>query len=110
MNSFSRNRLGQVIVPGLLALLVVAAAGCNKLKTREHLNNEVRPNKQPKCTSTIKHSKPAIDLNPQFPVARLYLATAYANQFVPGAESADNMKMGQQAVDEFKKVLQDDPN
>jgi tetratricopeptide (TPR) repeat protein len=49
-------------------------------------------------------------LDPELPVARLYLATAYAQQFIPGAESEDNLKIGQQAIDEFKKVLDQDPN
>ncbi len=49
-------------------------------------------------------------LDPQLQVARLYLATAYANQFIPGADSADNTRVGEQAIAEFKNVLKDDPN
>jgi tetratricopeptide (TPR) repeat protein len=42
--------------------------------------------------------------------ARLYLATAYASQFIPGAPTPDNMRMGDQAVKEFQDVLSRDPN
>jgi len=42
--------------------------------------------------------------------ARLYLATAYASQYIPGAPSEQNVRLGTQAVNEFKEVLQIDPN
>jgi tetratricopeptide (TPR) repeat protein len=37
--------------------------------------------------------------------ARLYLATAYASQYIPGAPSEQNTRLGRQAIDEFKDVL-----
>jgi tetratricopeptide (TPR) repeat protein len=42
--------------------------------------------------------------------ARLYLATAYASQYIPGAPSDQNARLGTQAVNEFKDVLSIDPN
>jgi len=42
--------------------------------------------------------------------ARLYLATAYASQYIPGAPSEQNIRLGNQAVNEFKEVLAIDPN
>src|SRR2546426_7129364 len=42
--------------------------------------------------------------------ARLYLATAYASQYIPGAPSEQNIRLGTQAVNEFKEVLEVDPN
>jgi len=42
--------------------------------------------------------------------ARLYLATAYASQYIPGAPSEQNMRLGTQAVNEFKEVLEKDSN
>jgi len=42
-------------------------------------------------------------------VARLYLATAYASLYIPGAPSQENMARGTQAIAEFKKVLEQDP-
>src|SRR5256712_2319523 len=42
--------------------------------------------------------------------ARFYLATAYASQYIPGAPSEQNVRLGTQAVNEFKEVLQLDPN
>src|SRR2546428_9103231 len=42
--------------------------------------------------------------------ARFYLATAYASQYIPCAPSEQNVRLGTQAVNEFKEVLQLDPN
>ena len=50
-----------------------------------------------------------MSLDPGLLNARLYLATAYAQQYIPGADTEDNNKMGQQAIDEYKSVLERDP-
>src|SRR5437764_15421295 len=41
---------------------------------------------------------------------RLCLAAAYASQYIPRAPSDANMKLGNQAIAEFKDVLSIDPN
>jgi len=56
-----------------------------------------------------QHFRNALDLNPLLPQARLYLATSYAQQYVPGDESEANVGMAEQAIAEFKKVLSSDP-
>jgi tetratricopeptide (TPR) repeat protein len=55
------------------------------------------------------HFKEAVRLDPSLLNARLYLATAYAQQYVPGGESADNKQLAQQAIDAFQDVLKMDP-
>ena len=57
-----------------------------------------------------EHFKTALDINPDFTEARLYLATAYAQQYVPGDNAEANVAMAQQAIDQFKLVLNDDPS
>src|SRR5271163_1673576 len=42
--------------------------------------------------------------------ARLYLATAYATEYIPGAPSDDNIRLANQAIAEFQDVLTIDPN
>ena len=37
--------------------------------------------------------------------ARLYLATAYAQQYIPGVDSEENNRRGEQAIEQFKQVL-----
>jgi tetratricopeptide (TPR) repeat protein len=49
-------------------------------------------------------------LDSHFLNARLYLATTYASQYIPGAASEENLNLGRQAIEEFKGVLGLDPN
>ena len=103
----NRDRL---ILGIALGLLLFGAAGCDKLRARDHLNKGARAFKATQYTSAVEHFKTAIELDPQLPLARLYLATAYAYMFIPGADSEENLKVGNLAIEEFKKVLLEDPN
>jgi tetratricopeptide (TPR) repeat protein len=58
----------------------------------------------------IENFKRAKELDPSLTNAKLYLATAYASQYIPGAPSEENTHLGQQAIEEFKGVLDKDPN
>jgi len=51
----------------------------------------------------------AKQLDPHLINARLYLATAYASEYIPGAPSEENTAVGRAAADEFKGVLALDP-
>jgi tetratricopeptide (TPR) repeat protein len=100
-----------------LALLAVAtlalsfgATGCEKLKARDELNKGVAAYRDGKYDQSIEFFKQAKDNDPTLTNARLYLATAYATQYIPGAPSDENVRMGQAAVSEFKEVLAGDAN
>jgi tetratricopeptide (TPR) repeat protein len=94
------------------ALLILAAglSGCNKLKARDLLNKGVAAFKAGQYDTAIEDFKQAKALDPGLINARLYLATAYASQYIPGAPSEQNIRLGTQAVNEFKEVLDVDPN
>ncbi len=94
------------------ALLILAAglSGCSKLKARDLLNKGVAAFKNGLYDTAVEDFKQAKDLDPALIVARLYLATAYATQYIPGAPSEQNVRLGTAAVNEFKEVLQIDPN
>ncbi len=98
---------GAARVLGLLAVVAVlfGAAGCNKLKARDLLNKGVAAFKNGQYDSSIEDFKQAKDLDPTLLNARLYLATAYATEYIPGAPSDENVRVGQQAVTEFQDVL-----
>ncbi len=101
------------IVLTAVAVLALVSSGCgvmDKLKARDQLNKGVEAYKNAKYGEAVDHFKQAIELDPTNPNARLYLATAYMNQYIPGADSPDNNKNAQAARDEFQKVLQDNPN
>lgn len=90
-------------------LMLLAGTGCSKLKARDHLNKGVQAYKNTKYELAIDHFQQAVALDPSLINARLYLATAYAQQYIPGADSPDNIRMGDQAIDQYKDVLQTDP-
>jgi Tfp pilus assembly protein PilF len=89
--------------------LLVAGTGCEKLRARDHLNKGVQAFKNAKYSEAVEHFKEAVQLDPNFPTARLYLATAYMSQYIPGADSPENNQNAKAANDEFLKVLERDP-
>ena len=92
-----------------LVLLALASMGCEKLRARDHLNKGVLAFKSARYPDAVEHFKAAVELDPTFPTARLYLANAYMVQYIPGAESEDNVRMAQAAHDQYMKVLEQDP-
>jgi tetratricopeptide (TPR) repeat protein len=93
-----------------MLILVVGSSGCAKLRARDLLNKGVQSFKNGQYDTAIEDFKQAKEYDPTLLNARLYLATAYATQYIPGAPSQENLKYGTQAVNEFKEVLQTDPN
>ncbi len=89
-----------------LVLMVLGTAGCNKLKARDLLNKGVAAFKSGQYDAAIENFKEAKKLDPDLLNARLYLATAYASQYIPGAPSAENVNRGNAAVQEYKEVLE----
>jgi tetratricopeptide (TPR) repeat protein len=92
-----------------MCLLALGVSGCAKLKARDLLNKGVAAFKNGQSDAAIEDFKQAKEADPDLLNARLYLATAYASLYIPGAPSAENLARGQQAVAEFKEVLDKDP-
>lgn len=104
----NRNvKFGLVTLAGLVVLF---GTGCDKLKSRDRLNKGVQAYKSAKYQEAIENFKTAIALDPTNPNARLYLATAYMTQWIPGAESPENQQLAEEAKKEFDAVLEKDPN
>ncbi|HUA84037.1 MAG TPA: tetratricopeptide repeat protein [Bryobacteraceae bacterium] len=103
-------RTGKFITAAAAVACVVALTGCDKLKSRDQLNQGVVAFRNAKYAESVDHFKQAIALDDSNPYARLYLATAYMSQWIPGAESPENTDMANKARDEFMKVLDKNPN
>ena len=101
----SHRRAAKVFGLAVVVLTLVGVAGCNKLKARDLLNKGVAAFKNGQYDSSIEDFKQAKELDPTLLNARLYLATAYATEYIPGAPSDENVRVGQQAVSEFQDVL-----
>jgi tetratricopeptide (TPR) repeat protein len=99
------------LAPILAALLLaLTAAGCNKLRARDQLNKGVMAFRNAQFQVAIEHFKNAVQYDPTLVTARLYLATALAQQFIPAVDTPQNTKTGQDAIDQFSEVLKIDPN
>jgi tetratricopeptide (TPR) repeat protein len=88
-----------------LAALALATAGCQKLQSRDSLNKGVNAFKNAQYPEAVELFKKAVELDPSFASARLYLATAYMQQYVPGADTPENNQMAQAARAQFNEVL-----
>jgi len=96
---------GRVLTVLAVLLVLFSAVGCSKLRARDQLNKGVQSYKNAKFEDAIEHFKNAVELDPSLINARLYLATAYAQQYIPGADSPENNRFAEQAIDVFKQVL-----
>jgi len=79
-------------------------------QARDLLDKGIAAYRDGRLDEAVADFQKAKELDPASVKPRLYLAKAYAAQYIPGAPSDDNIRMGRQAIDEFKGVLTLDPN
>ena len=103
------NKSGRVLILLAVLLALFSTVGCNKLKARDQLNKGVNSYKNAQYEDAIEHFKNAVSYDPSLINARLYLATAYFQQFIPGVDSPDNNRFAEEAIAEFQKVLDLNP-
>jgi tetratricopeptide (TPR) repeat protein len=99
----------KLLTLGFLALLLASTASCAKLKARDNLNKGIKAFKEGHFERAVDFFKNATELDPELTNAELYLATAYAQQFIPGAPSEENAKFAENAIATFERVLAKDP-
>src|ERR1700751_1236140 len=93
-----------------VALALFSSVGCDKLKARDQLNKGVKAYKDNHYEQAIDHFQTAVQLDPALINARMYLATAYVSQYIPGVDSRENLRTAQQAIDEYTKVIDMNPS
>ena len=104
------RRLPTLSAALLAAAMILAGTGCSYLKSRDHINQGIASYRNAKYSDAVDHFEQAIKLDPQNPTPQLYLATAYMVQWIPGAESPENLELARKAKDQFLRVLDKDPN
>jgi len=93
----------------LLLLAVVPLSGCGfiqKLRARDNLNKGVKAFTEQKYGAAEQFFQKALDTDPNFETARMYLATAYTSQFVPGSTDPKSEENAQKAIATFKEVVE----
>jgi len=91
------------------AAVLVLSTGCAKLKSRDEMNRGVQAYRNNHYVDAVNHFKQAVELDPTNKNAKLYLATSYMIQWVPGADAPDNKKNYDMARKTFGEVLENDP-
>jgi len=106
------------MMPRLTLLLILlasflpagAAQDDPKAAARTELNAGVQAFRQANYEEAVSHFEQAVALQPQDITARLYLATAYAQTFVPGVDTPENVVWATKALDAYREVLQLKPS
>jgi len=104
------NKYLKLLTLAAVALAFFSSVGCDKLKARDQLNKGVKAYKDNHYEQAITHFQNAVNLDPALINARMYLATAYVSQFIPGIDSPENLRTAQQAIDEYQKVIEANPS
>lgn len=97
------------VTAALLTLSLLPVTGCARLRAADQLNKGVAAFKNAKYEEATDHFQRAVSIDPNYNMAKLYLATTYASQVVPGLNSPENMAMAHKAIDGFQEVLSRDP-
>jgi tetratricopeptide (TPR) repeat protein len=97
-----------LVFSGLTALAILST-GCDKLKSRDNLNKGVQAYKNSRFPEAVTFFQNAVQLEPTNKNTHQYLAIAFMSQYIPGAESPENVHMVENAYREFQEVLKLDP-
>lgn len=104
-----RPRVRHMAAFACVAILAGIGTSCEKLRARDHLNKGVQAFKGAKYNDAVSHFKASVELDPTLITARLYLATAYMSQYIPGAMSQENLDNFKLAKENFEQVLEISP-
>jgi Tfp pilus assembly protein PilF len=104
------NKTLRLLTMAAVLLALFSTLGCDKLRARDQLNKGVKSYKDNHYEEAIGHFQQAVQLDPSLMNARMYLATAFVSQYIPGVDSPDNLRTAQSAIDEYTKVIDSNPS
>ena len=97
------NKSIRLLTLAATMLAILSSLGCSKLRARDQLNKGVTAFKNAKFEEAIDHFQQSAALDPSLINAKMYLATAYAQQYIPGADTPENNKMAEQAIKQYQR-------
>ena len=80
-----------------------------QIQARDAFNQGLQAFKNGQYEEALEQFSYSKHLDPTLVNARLYLATTYASQYIPGAPSEENRQKGEAAIAEFRDVLKIQP-
>jgi tetratricopeptide (TPR) repeat protein len=99
------NNKWLVIVLLLATFPTLSCGFYYKLMARDQLNKGVKAFTEQKFSEAATYFEKSIELDPTFEVARMYLATSYTSQFIPGSPEPASLENANKAIATFKEVV-----
>jgi len=104
------NKYLRLLTLAAVVLALFSSVGCDKLRARDQLNKGVKAYKDNHYEQAINNFQEAVRLDPSLTNARMYLATAFVSQYIPGVDSPDNLRMADEAIKEYQTVIDSNPS
>jgi tetratricopeptide (TPR) repeat protein len=89
-------------------VLLVSVAAAQSADGGAELNLGVQAYRNAQYDEAIQHFEKAVTLGPANAIVHLYLATAYAQRYIPGADMPGNIKLAQRAIEQYRRVIEID--
>ena len=97
------------LITAVLMLVASPLLAQDPVDARGWLNRGVSEFKAARYPEAVAAFQRAVQSDPSFVTARLYLGTAWMQQYIPGAQTPENQAMAAAADQEFRGVLEMDP-
>jgi tetratricopeptide (TPR) repeat protein len=105
----SVKRSLRVVVVFLFLSICLSANLSAQTTADDELKLGVQSYKQSRFEEAASHFERCVALDPANTNGHLYLATTFAQQYIPGAETPDNIRFAEQAIAQYQRVLDGNP-
>ena len=105
-------KLSRTRIAIVLAFLVIISSGCgviNRIRSKNQLNEAARAYREAHFEEAEQHSRKALELDPTNKSAPLFIARIVHREYRPGINTPENIAKAHAAIEEYKKLLQNDP-
>ena len=100
------KHLKLTVIVFLVGTALVASSGCQWLKARDQYRKGAQAFRSSQFQIATDYFRNAVELDPSLLNAKLFLATAMVSQYIPGGKSEENVKIGEEAIVEFERVVE----
>ncbi len=105
-------KLSQAKLALLILFVLVSTSGCgviNRIRAKNELNEAARAYKAGKFAEAEQHSKKALELDPSQKTAPIFIARSIHQQYRPGVDTPQNKQKAVEAIEAYKKILENNP-
>ena len=105
----SRSR---ICTTAILVLFAGATVGCTlvgKVRAKNELNEAAKSYKEGHFEEAQHHAERALSFDPSNRTALIFVARIMHQQYKPGVDAPDNIQKAKDAIEAYKRVLQNDP-